>query len=211
MDFGGGAARRPRPDRRSLHRARVRCCWDCSRPLSSSSSRWPPASSTGRSRPSCWPCILLVGPRAGDAPAGHLDPARTIEGIAGAAGIGLGAAFVFLLLDVVLLQNIGTYTNRWWQIGGSNWWYHPIWWMVGTFLPWFGAWILANQAARNGRISAVGRLRHRGRASRVAGRRGRRPDRIPGRAVEPAHVRRRVPARASPSPRPSRRWGTSRA
>jgi hypothetical protein len=80
--------------------------------------------------------------------------ARTIEGIAGAAGIGLGAAFVFLLLDVVLLQHIGTYTNRWWQIGGSNWWYHPIWWMAGTYLPWFGAWILANQAARNGRTSA---------------------------------------------------------
>jgi hypothetical protein len=80
--------------------------------------------------------------------------ARTIEGIGGAAGIGLGAAFVFLLIDVVLLQHIGTYTNRWWQIGGSNWWYHPIWWMVGTFLPWHGAWILANQAERNGRISA---------------------------------------------------------
>ena len=80
--------------------------------------------------------------------------ARTIEGIAGAAGIGLGAAFVFLLVDVVLLQHIGTYTNRWWQIGGSNWWYHPVWWMAGTFLPWLGAWILANQAARSGRISA---------------------------------------------------------
>ncbi|HWB39781.1 MAG TPA: hypothetical protein VG500_00895, partial [Gemmatimonadales bacterium] len=79
--------------------------------------------------------------------------ARTIEGIAGAAGIGLGASVVFLLVDVVLLQHIGTYTNRWWQIGGSNWWYHPIWWMAGTFLPWLGAWILANQAERNGRIS----------------------------------------------------------
>jgi hypothetical protein len=79
---------------------------------------------------------------------------RTIEGIAGAAGIGLGAAFVFLLVDVILLQHIGTYTNRWWQIGGSNWWYHPVWWMVGTFLPWMGAWILANQMERNGRVSA---------------------------------------------------------
>ena len=84
--------------------------------------------------------------------------ARTIEGIAGAAGIGLGAAVVFLLVDVVLLQHIGTYTNRWWQIGGSNWWYHPIWWMVGTFLPWMGAWVLANQAERNGRISALAAL-----------------------------------------------------
>ena len=91
--------------------------------------------------------------------------ALTIEGIAGAAGIGLGAAFVFLLIDVVLLQNIGTYTNRWWQIGGSNWWYHPIWWMVGTFLPWIGAWILANQAARNGPDLGRRRLRHRGRSS----------------------------------------------
>jgi hypothetical protein len=80
--------------------------------------------------------------------------ARTIEGIAGAAGIGLGAAFVFLLLDVVLLQHIGTYTNRWYQIGASNWWYHPVWWMAGTFLPWLGAFILANQAERTGRISA---------------------------------------------------------
>jgi hypothetical protein len=80
---------------------------------------------------------------------------RTIEGIAGAAGIGLGAALVYLLIDVTLLQNIGTYGHRWYEIGGgSNWWYHPVWWMVGTFLPWMGAWILANQEARNGRVSA---------------------------------------------------------
>jgi hypothetical protein len=76
---------------------------------------------------------------------------RTIEGIAGAAGIGLGAAGVFLLLDVMLLQNIGTYSHRWYDVGGgSNWWYHPVWWMVGTFLPWMGAWILSNQADRTG-------------------------------------------------------------
>jgi hypothetical protein len=81
---------------------------------------------------------------------------RTIEGIAGAAGIGLGAAGVFLLLDVSLLQNIGTYTNRWYEIGGgSNWWYHPVWWMAGTFLPWMGAWILANQTVRDGGTSPL--------------------------------------------------------
>lgn len=81
--------------------------------------------------------------------------ARTIEGIAGAAGIGLGATLVFLLIDVSVLQNIGTYTNRWVAIGGgSNWWYHPVWWMVGTFIPWMGAWILANAAARSGQPSA---------------------------------------------------------
>ncbi|HEX2218033.1 MAG TPA: hypothetical protein VHG35_04470 [Gemmatimonadales bacterium] len=98
--------------------------------------------------------LLLLGLAPVTLLPGIWTRARTIEGIAGAAGIGLGATFVFLLIDVVLLQHIGTYTNRWWQIGGSNWWYHPVWWMVGTFLPWLGAWILANQAERNGRISA---------------------------------------------------------
>jgi hypothetical protein len=82
---------------------------------------------------------------------------RTIEGIAGAAGIGLGGAIVFLLVDVTLLQNIGTYGHRWWDIGGgANWWYHPVWWMVGTFLPWMGAWILANQLTRGASVSPVG-------------------------------------------------------
>ena len=98
--------------------------------------------------------LLLVGLAPVTLLPGIWTRARTIEGIAGAAGIGLGATFVFLLLDVVLLQHIGTYTNRWYQIGGSNWWYHPIWWMTGTFIPWLGAWILANQAERNGRVSA---------------------------------------------------------
>lgn len=82
---------------------------------------------------------------------GQWTRARTIEGIAGAAGIGLGGTVVYLLLDVTLLQNIGTYTDRWRAIGGgSNWWYHPVWWMVGTFLPWMGAFMIANQAARGG-------------------------------------------------------------
>jgi hypothetical protein len=97
--------------------------------------------------------LLLLGLAPVTLLPGIWTRARTIEGIAGAAGIGLGAAVVFLLVDVVLLQYIGTYTNRWLQIGGSNWWYHPIWWMMGTFLPWLGAWILANQLERNGRTS----------------------------------------------------------
>ncbi len=82
---------------------------------------------------------------------------RTIEGIAGAAGIGLAAAIVFLLIDVTLLQNIGTYGHRWYDLGGgSNWWYHPVWWMAGTFLPWMGAWILANQLVKGAAPSPVG-------------------------------------------------------
>jgi hypothetical protein len=100
--------------------------------------------------------ILLVGLAAVTMLPGFWTRPRTIEGIAGAAGIGLGAAGVFLLVDVILLQNIGTYTARWYDVGGgSNWWYHPVWWMVGTFLPWMGAWILANQTARRGGPSAI--------------------------------------------------------
>jgi hypothetical protein len=103
--------------------------------------------------------ILLVGLAAVTMLPGLWTRALTIEGIAGAAGIGLGAAGVFLLLDVMLLQNIGTYGNRWYEIGGgSNWWYHPIWWMVGTFIPWMGAWMLANQTVKNGRPSALNGL-----------------------------------------------------
>lgn len=79
---------------------------------------------------------------------------RTIEGIAGAAAIGLGGTVIYLLLDVSILQNIGTYTNRWREIGGgSNWWWHPVWWMLGTYLSWFGAFAQANQAVRRGRAS----------------------------------------------------------
>lgn len=100
--------------------------------------------------------ILLVGLAAVTMLPGTWTRARTVEGIAGAAGIGLAAAAVFLLIDVILLQNIGTYSHRWHAVGGgSNWWYHPVWWMAGAFLPWMGAWILANQTDKNGRPSAV--------------------------------------------------------
>lgn len=85
--------------------------------------------------------------------------ARTIEGISGAAGIGLGATVMFLILDVTILQPIGTYTNRWHEVGGhSNWWYHPVWWMVGCYLSWMGAFIMANQAQKRGTVSVVGLL-----------------------------------------------------
>jgi hypothetical protein len=82
---------------------------------------------------------------------GTLTRPRTIEGIAGAAGIGLGATWVFLLLDAFLLQTFHVYTNRWREIGGGSiWWYLPVWWMVGTYLSWMGGWILANQANKSG-------------------------------------------------------------
>lgn len=100
--------------------------------------------------------VLLAGLAAVTFLPGHWTRPRTIEGIAGAAGIGLMGTVVFLVLDVALLQTTGIYTNRWHAIGGgSNWWYHPVWWMVGTFLPWMGAQILASQA-RRGTVS-IGR------------------------------------------------------
>ncbi len=101
--------------------------------------------------------VVLVGIAGVSLLPGIWTRARTIEGIAGSAGLGLAAAFAFLLIDVSLLQPIGTYTNRWLAIGGgSNWWYHPVWWMVGTFLPWMGAFALARQSAKDGTASPAG-------------------------------------------------------
>jgi len=95
-------------------------------------------------------CVVVVMP-------GLWTRARTIEGIAGAAGIGLGATVVFMLVDVSLLQPAGMYTNRWAEIGGfSNWWYHPVWWMLGTFLPWMGASALASRAKRGKSVNIPG-------------------------------------------------------
>lgn len=97
--------------------------------------------------------VLVAGLTAVTFLPGSWTRPRTIEGIAGAAGIGLAATIVFLVIDVAALQTTGIYTNRWHEIGGgSNWWYHPVWWMVGTFLAWMGAQILASQA-RSGAVS----------------------------------------------------------
>jgi len=97
--------------------------------------------------------VLVAGLAAVTFMPGTWTKPRTIEGIAGAAGVGLAATVVFLVIDVSLLQPAGMYTNRWREIGGgSNWWYHPVWWMVGTYLPWMGAQILASQA-RTGTVS----------------------------------------------------------
>lgn len=95
--------------------------------------------------------IVVAGIAATTILPGLWTRARTIEGIAGAAGIGLWATVVFTLVDALGLQWIGTYTNRWLEIGGgSNWWYLPVWWMAGTYLAWLGAYALANTAARSG-------------------------------------------------------------
>lgn len=101
--------------------------------------------------------VLLTGLSVVVVMPGLWTRARTIEGIAGAAGIGLGATVVFMLVDVALLQPAGIYTNRWAEIGGfSNWWYHPVWWMLGTYLPWFGALTLTSRAVRGKSVSIPG-------------------------------------------------------
>lgn len=100
--------------------------------------------------------IVLVGLAATTLLPGRWTRARSIEGIAGAAAIGLGATVTFTLIDSLLLQWIGTYSNRWLEIGGgSNWWYLPVWWMAGTYLAWFGAFALANTAVRTGEPAPV--------------------------------------------------------
>ncbi len=81
---------------------------------------------------------------------------RGIDGISAAAGIGLGAALVFMVIDPLLLQPLGMYTNRWHEVGGgSNWWYHPVWWMLSAYLAWMGAWTVANHARRNASVAAA--------------------------------------------------------
>lgn len=98
--------------------------------------------------------ILLLGIALTITLPGLWTRARTLEGIAGAAGIGFASAIVFLIVDVAVFQPLGLWSSRWLAIGGGlNWWYHPVWWMVGTYLPTMGAWVLANQTRKNGQPS----------------------------------------------------------
>src|SRR2546426_1015479 len=66
--------------------------------------------------------------------------ARSTEGIAGSAALGLVGTVVFSAIDIVLLRPFKAYPWTWDAIGGgSTWWYLPIWWMLGTFLAWMGS------------------------------------------------------------------------
>src|SRR5207247_2363772 len=70
--------------------------------------------------------------------------ARSTEGIAGAAAMGLVGTVVFSAIDIVLLRPFKAYPWTWDAIGGgSTWWYLPIWWMLGTFLAWMGGIVTA--------------------------------------------------------------------
>jgi hypothetical protein len=75
--------------------------------------------------------------------------ARSADGIAGAAAVGLWGTVVFMAINIVVLRPLHAYPWTWDAIGGgSNWWYLPIWWMLGTFLAWMGGLHTATRAAR---------------------------------------------------------------
>src|SRR5438045_6313200 len=101
--------------------------------------------------------VLATGLAVSFLPA-RLTQARHVEGIAGAAAIGLWGTVVFTVLDIVLLRPFKAYPWTWDAIGGgSTWWYLPIWWMLGTFLAWMGGIVTASQATRGGGQAALGR------------------------------------------------------
>src|SRR5438093_11988721 len=92
--------------------------------------------------------VLATGTAVSFLPA-RLTEARHVEGIAGAAAIGLWGTVVFMAFDIVLLRPFQAYPWTWDAVGGgSTWWYLPIWWMLGTALAWTGAIVTADRAAR---------------------------------------------------------------
>jgi len=91
--------------------------------------------------------VLVAGAAAAFLP-GQWTAARSTEGIAGAAAVGLVGTVVFSAIDIVLLRPFKAYPWTWDAIGGgSTWWYLPVWWMLGTFLAWMGAIVTARGAA----------------------------------------------------------------
>ena len=90
--------------------------------------------------------VLAAGVAVAFLPA-QWTAARSTEGIAGAAALGLVATVVFSAIDIVLLRPFKAYPWTWDAIGGgSTWWYLPVWWMLGTFAAWMGAIVTARAA-----------------------------------------------------------------
>lgn len=80
---------------------------------------------------------------------GHLVGARTVEGVAGAAAVGLLGTVSFMAVDIILLRPFKAYPWTWDAVGGgSSWWYLPIWWMLGTFCAWMGGLVVAQRHMR---------------------------------------------------------------
>jgi len=94
--------------------------------------------------------VIAAGVSAALLPA-YFTTARSVQGIAAAAAIGLWGTVVFMAIDIILLRPFKAYPWTWDAIsGGSTWWYLPIWWMLGTFLAWMGGIVTAGRAARGG-------------------------------------------------------------
>jgi hypothetical protein len=113
---------------------------------------------TGPARALVQGLLVLVGAVAASLLPAQWSAARSTEGVAGAAAIGLWGTIVFMAIDVVLLRPlnhyVGTYPWTWDAVGGgSTWWYLPIWWMLGTFVAWMGGLLTAGRAARGGATS----------------------------------------------------------
>src|SRR5438034_11511993 len=97
--------------------------------------------------------VLAAGVAVAFLPA-QWTAARSTEGIAGAAAMGLVGTVVFSVIDTVLLRPFKAYPWTWDAVGGgSTWWYLPIWWMLGTFSAWMGGLYTAGRAARGGSTS----------------------------------------------------------
>lgn len=97
--------------------------------------------------------VLAAAVAASFLPA-YFAAARTIQGIASAAAIGLWGTIVFMAIDIILLRPFHAFPWTWDAVGGgSTWWYLPIWWMLGTFVAWMGAVVTAGRAARGGDVS----------------------------------------------------------
>jgi hypothetical protein len=96
--------------------------------------------------------VLATGAGVAFLPAHWVTP-RNGDGIAGTAALGLCGVVAFTAIDVVLLRPLNhivtIYPWTWDRIGGgSTWWYLPIWWMLGTLLPWMGGLLVAGTASR---------------------------------------------------------------
>lgn len=97
--------------------------------------------------------VIAAGVAATFLPA-FFSTARTTQGVAGAAAIGLWGTIVFMAIDIILLRPFKAYPWTWDALGGgSSWWYLPIWWMLGTFVAWMGGIVTAGRAAGGGTTS----------------------------------------------------------
>jgi len=99
--------------------------------------------------------VLAAGVAASLLPA-QWTTARSTQGIAGAAAVGLWGTIVFMAIDIIALRPLKAYPWTWDAVGGgSTWWYLPIWWMLGTFVAWMGGLLTAGRAARGGPTSLL--------------------------------------------------------